>query len=106
MNLELFGTAIAMLGLIGAMFKFMWSRLDKKFDKVYDDLGELKSHFDKRCDKFEDELKEIKLRVTDITVRINIVETRLEERKPFLASFPRTVRKPGRPPRRLPPPVQ
>jgi len=46
----------------GAGFKFMWSRIDKKFDFVFQ------------------ELKEIKISIQDLNVRVSRLETQDEER--------------------------
>lgn len=67
---------VATAVMFGAMFKFMWSRLDKKFDGINE-------KFDSIDRKFEAtllELKEIRLCLHSLEVRISRLETQDEER--------------------------
>lgn len=55
--------------MFGASFKFMWNRLDKRFDAI-----------DKKFDSILLELKEIKMDIRLLDSRISKLEVRVEER--------------------------
>jgi septal ring factor EnvC (AmiA/AmiB activator) len=55
--------------MMGAMFKFMWDRLDKKFDLLAQEIKEIKA-----------DIKEIKASLQSLEMRIGRLETQDEER--------------------------
>ena len=67
---------IPMALMFGASFKFMWSRIDKKFEAIDKRFEAI----DKRFEAILAELKEIKLSIQSLEVRVGRLETQDEER--------------------------
>lgn len=67
--MEVIATSTATLVMLGAAFKFMWGRLDKKFKEI-----------DDRFLMVLAELKEIKMDIRSLEQRIARLETQDEER--------------------------
>jgi chaperonin cofactor prefoldin len=77
MNLYEIITIVLSTSLImGAMFKFMWSRIDKRFEGVEKRFEGI----DRRFEMLIEELKEIKVSIQDLNVRVSRLETQDEER--------------------------
>ena len=62
--------------IMGAMFKFMWSRIDKKFEAIDKRFEAI----DRKFEMIIEELKEIKIAIQDLNVRVSRLETQDEER--------------------------
>lgn len=93
MNSEIIISICSICAIMGGMFKFFMSRLDKKFEKIDQRFDSMQAHFDNRCDVMEDQLHEINLKISDLNLRICVTETRLEERRPFLNVNPEISKK-------------
>jgi len=76
--------------LMGAMFKFMWDRLDKKFeaidkrfeaiDKRFEAIDRKFEAIDKKFEKIFEELIEIRKDIKSIDVRLSRLEGQDEEK--------------------------
>jgi t-SNARE complex subunit (syntaxin) len=116
LHIEIFSVLLVFLGLIGAMFKFLWTRIDRQFDKIDQRFEKIDQRFEKidqrferleqkldqRFDGLQAQIAHLDLKVTDLSMRVSITEVRLEERKPQTTwSMLPTPAKRGRKPKQL-----
>ena len=59
---QIFTIILSLTVIMASMFRFMWSRIDKRFDVVFQ------------------ELKDIKISIQDLNTRVSRLETQDEER--------------------------
>lgn len=108
-HIEIFSVLLVFLGLMGAMFKFLWTRIERQFDKIdqrFEKIDErfvrLEQKLDQRCDALQAQIAHLDLKVTDLSMRVSITEVRLEERRPqtFMSGLPIPAKR-GRKPKQL-----
>jgi septation ring formation regulator EzrA len=75
--------AIAIIGMMGAMFKFFIGRLDKQFEKIDARFEKIDARFeiiDARFDDVDNDLDAIRTEITMIGARLSRLEGQDEER--------------------------
>lgn len=67
---QLISTLLGMTAIMGSMFKFMWNRIDKRFEGF-------KNEMDKSFNEIKGDIKEIRLEIRETNQKISNIDSRL-----------------------------